>query len=85
MIYKKGIENIDWRGNWECTTAVDVGRGQEGHSCGGDSGNVWVFLEVVGFLGMCVQNAQLGYIVDKSLNRQRFQSFCSFQVKQGRY
>ena len=54
MIYKKGIENIDWRGDWECTTAVDVGRGQEGHSCVGDSGNVWVFLEVVGFLGKCV-------------------------------
>ena len=85
MIYRKGVENIDWRGNWKCTTAVDVGRGQEGHSCVGDSGNVWVLLEVVGFLGMCMQNAQLGYIVGKSLNRQWFESFCNFQVKQGRY
>ena len=42
-------------------TAVNVGRGQERHGCVGDSGNVWVLLEVVGFLGMHVQNAQLGY------------------------
>ena len=52
-------------------------------SCVGDSGNVWVLLEVVGFLGMCMQNAQLGYIVGKSLNRQWFESFCNSQVKQG--
>ena len=38
----------------ECTIAVDVGRDQEGHSCIGDSGNVWVLLEVVGFLGNLV-------------------------------
>ena len=57
------MENIDWRGDWECTTAMDVGRGQEGHSCVGDSGNVWVLLEVVRFLSMRVQNAKLGYIV----------------------
>ena len=66
-------------------TAMDVGRGQEGHSCVGDSGNVWVLLEVVGFLSMCVQNAQLGYIVDKSLNRQRFGNFCSVQEEWGRH
>ena len=78
MIYRKGVQNIDWRGDWECTTVVDVERGQEGHSCIGDSGNMWVFLEVVCFLGMHVQNAQLGYIVGKSLNRQRFESFCNF-------
>ena len=85
MIHRKGIENIDWRGDWEYTLAVDVGRGQEGHSCVGDSGNVLVLLEVVGFLGMHVQNAQFGYIVGKSLNGQWFESFCNFQVKQGRY
>ena len=86
MIYRKGLENIDWRDDWECTTAVDFERGQEGHnSCISDSGNMWVFLEVVCFLGMRVKNVQLGYIVGKSLNRQRFESFCNFQVKQGRY
>ena len=57
------MENIDWRGDWECTMAMDVGRGQEGHSCVGDSGNVWVLLKVVRFLSMRVQNAKLGYIV----------------------
>ena len=65
MIHRKGIENIDWRGDWEYTLAVDVGRGQEGHTCISDSGNVWVFLEVVGFLCMHMQNAQLGYIIGK--------------------
>ena len=64
------MENIDWRVDWECMTAVDVGRGQEEHSCVNDSGNVWVLFQVVGFLGMRMQNAQLGYIVGKSLNRQ---------------
>ena len=64
---------------------MDVGRGHEGHSCVDGSDNVWVLLKVVGFLGMHVQNAQLGYIVGKSLNRQRLESFCNFQVKQGRY
>ena len=85
MIYRKGVENIDWSGDWEYMMAVDVGRGQEGHSCVGDSGNVWVFLEVVGLLSMCVQNAQLGYIIDKSLNRQRFGNFCSVQEEWGRH
>ena len=61
--------------------AVDVGRGQEGHSCVSNSGNVLVLLKVIVFLGMHVQNAQLGYIVGKSLNRQWFESFCNFQVK----
>ena len=64
---------------------MDVGRGWEGLSYVGGSGNVWVLLEVVGFPGMLVQNAQLGYFVDKSLNRWWFESFCNFQVKQGRY
>ena len=40
VIHKKGVENIDWRGDWECTAVMDVGRGQEVHSCVGDSGNV---------------------------------------------
>ena len=64
-IYKMGVENIDWRGDWECTTAVDVGSGQEGHSCVSDSGKVWVLLEVVDFLGMRLQFRQRGYIVGK--------------------
>ena len=85
MIYRKGVENIDWSGDWEYMMAVDVGRGQEGHSCVGDSGNVWVLLEVVGLLSMCAQNAQLGYIIDKSLNRQRFGNFCSVQEEWGRH
>ena len=58
---------------------------QDGHSCVGDSGNVWVLLEVVSFLGMRMQNAQLGYIVNKSLNRQWFESFCSFQEERDRH
>ena len=58
---------------------------QDGHSCVGDSGNVWVLLEVVSFLGMRVQNAQLGYIVSKSLNRQWFESFSSFQEEHNRH
>ena len=33
VIYRKGVGNIDWRGNWECTKAVDVGRCLEGYSC----------------------------------------------------
>ena len=33
--------------------------GQEGHSCVNDSDNVWVLGEVVNFLGMHVQNANL--------------------------
>ena len=53
---------------------MDVERRREGHSCVGDSGNVWVLLEVVGFLGMRVENAQLGYIVDKSLSSQWFKA-----------
>ena len=64
--------------------ATDIGRGREGHSCVDGSDNVWVLWEVVGCLGMRVQNAQLGYIagkslVGKSLNRQWFENFCSFQ------
>ena len=63
---------------------MDVGRGQEGHSCVGDSGNVCVLLKVVDFLAMRVQNAQHIYIVAKSLNRQWFERFSNFQVKEGR-
>ena len=85
VIYKKGVWNIDWRGDWECTMAVDIGRGQEGHSCVDGSDNEWVLWKVVGFLGMSVQNAQLGYIVGKSLNRQWFENFCSFQEEWGRH
>ena len=50
--------------------AADIGRGREGHSCVDGSDNVWVLWEVVGFLGMSLQNAQLGHIVGKSLKRQ---------------
>ena len=39
----------------ECTMGVDVGRGQDGHSCNGHSGNARVPLEKVGFLDMGVQ------------------------------
>ena len=53
------MENIDCGGDWDYTTAVDNGRGQKGHSCLSDSGKLWVLLEVVGFLGMHVQNAEL--------------------------
>ena len=59
--------------------AVGIGRGREGLSCVDGFDNVWVLWEVVDFLGMRVQNAQLGYIVDKSLNCQWLESFCSFQ------
>ena len=65
--------------------ALDVGRGQEGHSSVGDFGKVWMLLEMVGFLDMDVQNAQFGYILDKSLNCQWSESFCNLQVKQDRY
>ena len=73
------MENIDWGGlrGGEWTRAVDVGRGQDGHSCVGDSCSLKVLLEVIDFLGMRVQNSQLCYILDKSLNRQWFESFCS--------
>ena len=43
----------------------DVRRWREVHSCVGDSGNAWGLLEVAGLLGMHVQNAQHGDIVDK--------------------
>ena len=66
LIYRKAIENIGWRGDWEYTTAVAVGRGR---------GDIVVSVILV----MC------GYIVDKSLNHQWFESFCKFQVTQGRY
>ena len=35
---------------------VDIGMGHEGHSCADDF-DVWVLWEVVGFLGVRVQNA----------------------------
>ena len=85
MIYRKGVGNIDGRGDWECTMAVYIGRRRERHSCVDGSDNMWVLWEVVGFLGMRVQNPQLGYIIDKSLNRQWFESFCSFQEERGRH
>ena len=40
--------------------AVDIGGGRVENSCVNGSDNVWVLWEVVGFLGMRVQNAQLG-------------------------
>ena len=63
---------------------MGIGREQGGHSCVDGSDNVWVLWDVVGFLGMRVQNAQLGYIVSKLLSRQWSESFCSFQEEQGR-
>ena len=42
MIYRKGVGNIDWRGKWEYTVAVGIGREQEGHSCDDGSDNVRV-------------------------------------------
>ena len=85
MIYRKGVGNIDWRGDWKGIRAVDIGRGWEENSCVNGSDNVWVLWEVVGFLGMRVQNAQLGYIAGKSINHQWFKNFCSFQEEQGRH
>ena len=85
VVSKKGVGNIDWRGDWECAMAVDIGRWLEGHSCVDGSDSVWVLWEVVGFLGMCMQNAQLGYIVGKSLNHQWCKNFCSFQEECGRH
>ena len=79
------MENIDCGDNWECMTTVDIGKGQEGHSCVGDSGKAWVLWEVVGSQGMCVQNAQLGYIFGKSLNRQWFENFFGVQEEWGRH
>ena len=63
---------------------MDIARGQDGHSIVGDSGKARVLLEVVGFLSMRVQNSQIGYIMDKSLNRQWFESLCSSQEEQER-
>ena len=85
MIYRKGVGNIDWRRGWKGTGAVAIVRGREGHSCVDGSDNVWVLWEVLGFLGMRVQNAQLGYIVSKSLNHQWFKNFCSFQEEWDRH
>ena len=42
MIYRKGIGNIDWRGNLEYTMVVGIEREQEEHSCVDDSDNVRV-------------------------------------------
>ena len=87
MIYRKVVENIDLEClgcDGEYLTAVDVGRDQDGHRCVGDSDNTRVLFEVVGFLGMHVQNAQLGYIIEKLLNRQWFESFRSSQEERGR-
>ena len=64
--------------------AMGTGRGQEGHSCVDGSDNVWVRWEVVGFLGMLIQNVQLVYIVGKSLDHQWFENFCSVQEEWGR-
>ena len=85
MIYRKGIGNIDCRGDWKGMKAVNIGWGWEGHSCVNDSDNVWELWEVGGFLGMGAQNAQLGYILGKSLNHQWFKNFCSFQEEWGRH
>ena len=50
VVSKKGVGNIDWRGDWECAMAVDIGRWLEGHSCVDGSDSVWVLWEVVGSL-----------------------------------
>ena len=62
----------------------DVGSWREVHSYVVDFGNAWGLLKVVGLLGMCVQNAQLGDSADKSPNHQWFESSCSFQEEWGR-
>ena len=72
-------------GFWWVCAAFLWGGGGPGHSCVNDSDNVWELWEVGGFLGMGVQNAQLGYILGKSLNHQWFKNFCSFQEEWGRH
>ena len=64
---------------------VDIGSGREGHSCVDGSDNVWVLWEVVGFLDMRVQTAQLVHIVGKSLNHQWCENVSSFQEERGRH
>ena len=84
LVYRKDVENIDWGVDWGCTAAVDVVRWWGVYNCVGNSGNAWVLLEAVGLLGMRMQKAQLGYIVDKSPDRLWFESFCSSQEEWGR-
>ena len=79
VIYRKGVGNIDGEGGWEHTMSEDVGSWWEVHSHVVDFGNVWGLLEVVGLLGMHVQNAQLGDSTNKSANHQWFESSSSFQ------
>ena len=59
--------------------------GQEEHGCADGFDSVWVLWKVVDLPCMHVQNAQLGYIVDKSLNHQWFENFCSVQEEWGRH
>ena len=47
------------------------------YSCVGNVGNTWVLLKAVGLLGMCVQNTQHGYIVDKPPRRVCSENICS--------
>ena len=64
---------------------VSIARGQEEHGCADGFDSVWVLWKVVDLPCMHVQNAQLGYIVDKSLNHQWFENFCSVQEEWGRH
>ena len=85
MICREGVGSTDWRGDWKGAMVVGIGRGQGGHSCVNGSDNMWVLWEVADFLGIHVQNAQLGYVVGKSLNHQWFGNFCSIQEEWGRH
>ena len=79
MICREGVRSIDWRSDWKGTMVLRIGRGQGGHGCVDGFDNVWVLWEVVDLPSMHMQNAELGYIVGKSLNHQWFKNFCSVQ------
>ena len=70
MVYRKDVESIDEEGGWEHSMSEDAESWREVHSCVDDSGNAWGLLEAADLLGMCVQNTQLGDIIDKSTNRR---------------
>ena len=54
MIYRKGIDNIDWGSGWGHTMGEEDGRWQKIHSCVGDSGSAWGLLEAAGLPSMRV-------------------------------
>ena len=85
MTCREGVRSIDWRSDWKGKMVVSIARGQEEHGCADGFDSVWVLWKVVDLPCMHVQNAQLGYIVDKSLNHQWFENFCSVQEEWGRH